>query len=85
MPRIPLTNVYVGPHPYCHGYQNDHHHLHHPHYYPAGYSHYGRGHMVYDDLKRAGHQVGNAGKHVFYRYWFCIYFYSNLFDLSKKL
>jgi hypothetical protein len=41
--------------------------------------------MVYSDLRGAGHQVGNAGRHIMYRYWSCIYFYSNLFYLSKKL
>ena len=73
MPRIPLTNIHIGPHQ---GYGHEHSHCVQPKqpYYTTGYGrpvyqpvHYGRGHMMANDLKGAGYQVENAARDAFGR------------------
>ena len=72
MPRIPLTNIHIGPHQ---GYGHEHTQYVQPQpCYNTGYYRQpvyygpGRGQMVANDLRGAGHQVKNAGHHIFHRY-----------------
>ena len=63
MPRIPGTNIRIGPnHGYGHMPRPYHpHHVHVSHGHMPGY---GNRHMAAQDLRGAAYQMGNAFNHI---------------------